>query len=282
MRRVDQAVYHKKGAAVVPPDYVLTPGGFRHRSLAHSMSPGNRVQRHLDRLFQVEMKTGKQISLYPRIPKHLIIPDVGTNWITYASWSNDTGSPISRFVTRWIVPPAPETENGQTIFIFSCLEDAVQDDIIQPVLQWGVAMPGGGNYWSIANWYIDHTGHATYSIPQRVNPGDTVTGIVTLVSQEGSNYNYRASFAEYPELDLPVNGVSELVWASETLEAYMMSECSDYPNASQTSMSSIEIQTSGNNPPLVWSVTNRVSDCNQRTAVVDGLNPGGQIDIFYS
>jgi hypothetical protein len=282
MKRTDQSVFYKKGAAVVPPGYVLTPGGFRHRSITHYVPRGNAVQRRLDRLSQVDMRTGEQVSLYARVPKHLTIPDVGSNWITYASWSNDTGSPISHFATEWIVPPMPQTENGQTIFIFNCIEDAAQDDIVQPVLQWGVAMPGGGNYWAIANWYIDHTGHASYSTLQRVSPGDNITAAVTLVSQQGSICNYNASFANYPELDLPVNGVGELVWASETLEAYMISECSDYPNALSTSMSSIEITTNGNNPPLVWSITDRVSDCNQHTKVLNGINPGGQIDIFYS
>jgi hypothetical protein len=62
-------------------------------------------------------------------------PALGSGWITYASWTNNTGAPISLFSTSWIVPPAPATQSGQTIFLFSGIQNS--GFIYQPVLQWG-------------------------------------------------------------------------------------------------------------------------------------------------
>ena len=80
-------------------------------------------------------------------------PAFGTGWITYASWTNDTGTPVSRFATTWTVPPEPRTANGQTIFLFNGIQNSTM--IYQPVLQWGPSAAGGGSYWAVASWYAD-------------------------------------------------------------------------------------------------------------------------------
>jgi hypothetical protein len=91
------------------------------------------------------------------------IPDIGTGWITYAWWLNDSGSPISQLSTQWTVPPEPAVQAGQTVFLFNALEDAQNNDLVQPVLQWGVSHAGGGPFWAVGSGYIDTGGHAYFS-----------------------------------------------------------------------------------------------------------------------
>jgi hypothetical protein len=280
MNKVDQRIFVRKGSSI-PKDHVLTPGGFRHRSMAHFVKKGQRIRRQLNVLNVMAENTDQPVASHGIASEDLPIPDLGSGWITYTSWTNDTGKPIATFSTQWAVPPVPQTASGQTIFLFNSIEDAPQDDIVQPVLQWGVSAAGGGDYWAIANWYVDHTGHAFYSTLQRVNQGDTLTGIVRLTSQTGNQFSYVSSFDGHPDLDLPVDGISELVWATETLEAYQISQCSDYPNSPDTAMSSISITNSDSAPVLAWQVSNQVTDCNQSSIIVNAANPGGQVNINY-
>jgi hypothetical protein len=283
MNRRDQSVFNRKVIAIVPPDYVLTPGGYRHRSLVHFVPKGHRIEKDQGRTRQFEVATGNRLASYGSADTGVLVPDVSSGWITYSSWSNESGSPIVLFVTTWQVPPAPATQNGQTVFLFNSLLDSAEDDILQPVLQWGVSHAGGGNFWAIANWYVDSSGHASFSTLEQVAPGDVLIGTITLEGRDrNGGFNYLSSFANHPGSDLGASSMTELVWATETLEAYRISRCSDYPGAPLTAMNSIQIHTeNGIDPALNWAVTNRVSDCNQSSSVVNPSNPGGQIDIFY-
>ena len=49
-----------------------------------------------------------------------------------------------------------------------------ENDIIQPVLQWGPSCAGGGNYWSIASWYVwgKTCSTASWSPLEYVAPGN--------------------------------------------------------------------------------------------------------------
>jgi hypothetical protein len=212
VQKTNQSRYVKAGTAI-PTNHVLTPGGYRHKSLVHPAV--GQVVPH---------STRKSL---PERTKSLSVPLLGSGWITYASWANTTGKPISLFSTSWVVPPPPATQSGQTIFIFSSLTDSTQDDIVQPVLQWGVGALGGSNNWGVANWYVDSYGNAYYSSLVQVNEGDLLVGRIALRSQAGPSFSYVAEFDGIAGTALSVPNVSELTVATETLEAYQISACSD-------------------------------------------------------
>jgi hypothetical protein len=209
------------------------------------------------------------------------VPDIGSGWVTYAWWLNDSGSPISQLSTQWTVPPPPTTQSSQTVFLFNALEDARKNDLVQAVLQWGISHAGGGSYWAIGNWYIDTTGHVSFSQLVQVQPGDVLTGTISMTKQNNNAFSYVSSFLGYPEIDMLADGVSELVWAAHTLEAYQIGNCSDYPNTPTTSMCSISIAAGGAAPPVMWLIKNVSTDCGESSSVANAGNPGGQIDISY-
>lgn len=278
VQKISPSPYVKAGTAI-PVDHVLTPGGYRHKSLVHRVAPGHAVTRKAEKFLTLELSTEAVTEVSPEPTQSLGIPSLGSGWITYASWANETGKPISLFSTGWLVPKAPATQSGQTIFIFNGLSDSAQNNIVQSVLQWGVGAPGGGNYWAVASWYVDPNGNAYYSSLVPVQEGDVLVGRIALTNQSSGSFSYQSEFVGVAGTQLRVPSIAEMTVATETLEAYQISACSDYPGSASTSMASIDLRTNGASVPLVWVAANRVVDCGQRTTIVSNSNPGGQVDI---
>ena len=139
--------------------FVLTPGGFRPRSQVHRLQPGEALHFSSGRatLRNLSTNASREIAMLAAPDTHL--PALGSGWITYAYWNNDTGHPLTSFRTTWQVPPAPATQESQTIFLFNGIQNnGTNYGILQPVLQWGSSAAGGGPYWSIASWYVTSGG----------------------------------------------------------------------------------------------------------------------------
>lgn len=284
-------------------DQVLTPGGLRSKSLVYLIQPGAVLDgtgghhRMLDASGKVLADFGTiaakpagkplmpggvaKVAALATAPAPAKVPAFGSGWITYASWTNNTGTPVSLFSTRWVVPPAPSTQSGQLIFLFNGIQNSTM--IYQPVLQWGVSAAGGGNYWSVASWYVDgQGGPAFHSSLVRVNPGDVLIGVMTLTSQSAQGFSYNCQFQGIANTGFPVQNIQELTWCIETLECYGITKCSDYPATSKTEMYAIDMQTGSTHPVMVWSPSNSVTDCGQHTLIFDEDSTGsGEVDLWY-
>lgn len=201
-----------------------------------------------------------------------------TGWVAYADWTNTGSSPISSFTTTWTVPAAPTSNHGQTVFLFNSIEPASGNAILQPVLQYGPSAAGGGTYWAVASWYL--VGSQTYyTTPVRTSAGATLNGVITLTSVSGSKYNYVTSFSNVSGTSLTATGSAQLVWATETLEAYAVSSISDYP-AGSTVFSNINIQTSAGTPAVTWSAVSDSADGLKTTVNTQGAT-NAKITIAY-
>jgi len=274
---------------------VLTPGGYRHESLVNHIEPGHFLDLGSGSLKKMHT-SGREVADFgplpirpagePLMPRNVarhpgLVPDLGSGWIAYAYWTNNSGHPVSRFATTWVVPPAPATDHGQTIFLFNGIQNSTM--IYQPVLQWGPSGAGGGSYWAVASWYVDGQGGvANHSNLVRVNPGDVLVGVMTQTGQSGSQFSYNCDFEGIANTSLAISNVQELTWNIETLEAYGVQQCSDYPNANFTAFVGIDLQTSAGRPALSWTPVNAVTDCGQSARVVSNANPGGEVDIYYT
>jgi hypothetical protein len=265
---------------------VLTPGGFRHPSLVHRLERGQAVTRAGGVSRKLDLATGTATDLPSTSiePAAVAIPALGSGWITDALFAGTPTLPVSFsfFTTTWKVPPAPTSQDGQTIFLFNALLDSLQNDILQPVLQWGPSQAGGGNSWAVACWYIDPSGKAFYHDLVSVNQGDILVGVMKLTGQSGGTFNYDCSFQGIDGADLTVQSITTRTVATETLECYSVQNCADYPDAFYTAMTAIELQTSGADIQPNWGVENRVTDCGQHTILISTASPGGEVDLFYS
>lgn len=288
-------------------EYVLTPGGWRPRSKVHFVGPSHHVSGEGGRLKIIQTETGKEVKDLGEIERPLqkggrpvlrvkpaakkkgvpLPAPITDGWIVNSGWTNASGNPISYFKTSWTVPPEPATDHGQIVYLFNGIQNS--GFILQPVLQWGSSPAGGGNNWSITNWYVDgQDGVALHGTLVQVNPGDVVEGIMTLTGQTGTDFDYLSSFTGHSTADLTIMNIDELTWANETLECYDFKEFTDYPDAPLTAFHDIEIRLRTSTTPFTeeqatinWQAQNNVTDNGQHCLIVSNDSPGGEVYLYY-
>jgi len=262
---------------------ISTPGGFRKKSFVHLVRPGQAVVKRGGISRVMNAATGQ---LNPVALQDLAVrnPDDQTGgWVTWASWSNQTGTPISSFATTWVVPPPPAEAASQLLYLFNGLQNPAGTEILQPVLQWGNSGAGGGPFWGVASWHVDSKNHAFCTPLVPVNPGDSLTGVMTLTgSFDDGTHNYRCEFLGIDGTALLALGTPELTDAEQTLEAYGMTDANQYPAAASTRMTQIDLQTGGAPAPLNWAPNTMQNPLyGEHTTIVSYATPGGEVDLFY-
>jgi hypothetical protein len=282
-------------------EMVLTPKGLRPKSTVHHIESGCHLSVENGHFKKIETKTGKVITDYGKVSvgtskekKNTTKKEPGSSspgsitygsaWITYAWWeNNDANNPITYFSTNWIVPTAPTTNDGQTIFLFNGIQPGpTGDGILQPVLQWGPSAAGGEDYWAITNWYVADTAAFWGDSLITVTPGTNLQGIMVLTAKSGSSYNYNSSFVGYPNCSLQVNNVAaELTWANETMEVYGITQYSDYPPDTAVRMSAIGMNTGTVSAALHWTREDVSTEVGQHTLVPSNSSTNGEVDLYF-
>jgi hypothetical protein len=147
----------------------------------------------------------------------------------------------------WTVPPAPSSNDGQTVYLFPGMEDYSDVvTIIQPVLGWNADYPGA---WGIASWNCCATGTVFEAAPAPVNSGDTIYGYMWPECGAGT---YSCGLWAIDTVDNTTGGYSELAnsssqgqtfnWAfAGALEVYNIKHCSDYPTNHSITFYNVEL-----------------------------------------
>ncbi|KAJ7624640.1 hypothetical protein FB45DRAFT_1005519 [Roridomyces roridus] len=268
-------------AARAPTDRVLTPGGFRAASNITVIPTGGSLA-HVGSEIHVFDSTGKVVSKHAatRQPtKTTPVAPEETGWVADANWFNN-GVPIGSFKTTWSVPAVPASWVGQTIFLFNSIEPGTFDAIMQPVLQYGGSAAGGGQFWSVATWYL-YGDNTFFTTPVQVGVGQVLNGIVELVGTgAGNTFNYNSQFTNIGGTALTVVGGEELKWATLTLESYGVTGPSTYP-AGSTVFSQTNLELSdGTFPSITWSTLSDPAD-GISTTVNTGGSTAAVITITY-
>ena len=282
-----------KGA--MPEGFVVTPGGRRAAEFVHEVAPGAVVHVAEGRMRHVT-KGGELLRDVGPVPPHEVgvplmpanvvhppgqSPDFGTGWITFANFQS--GTPLKSFLTTWVVPGAPQTRNGQLLYMFNGLQNSSM--ILQPVLQWGDNGAFGGDHWCVASWFADgQGGAASYSSPVTVNVGDTLVGRMTRVGALGGQPGplWTCEFVGIADSKLSIFTLDELLDCVQTLECYSISRASDYPSSTDTRMRAIAItDADGTAPALGWSAVDKVTDCGQHTVIVNDSPTKGEVQLWY-
>src|SRR5664279_1548626 len=193
------------------------------------------------------------------------------------------------FSTKWIVPPPPKENRGQLLYIFSALfgreflsDSGFSDHIIQPVLQWGLSAAGGGNYWSICNWYVAGENYY-YDSLIKVNQNTTLEGIIKRSYCSDTSFNYESSFSGYPT-SLHANNLPLLEIAYEALESYGADKYDEYPENEKIRMFDIHIESDIKDQVVLWqsfNLENPSNELGQFTRIINQDTNGGEIDIFF-
>jgi hypothetical protein len=254
----------------VPEGYVITPMGYFHPSCVQELSEGDLLRKDEK---AVEHKDGSFDSIpacaFPRYsPAGEKVPLDGEgpsaeekadldgegaqppaivhDYIELATMKkNPSYTYYGLLRANWIVPPAPTSHDGQTIFFFPGLEDYnpnVTTTILQPVLGWN-ATPAYKNVWSLASWNCCVNGTVQHSSFISTATGDNIFGEMFLACHPGAP---RCGSFTVNTVDQTTGKSTELKqtssfglvfnWAfAGALEVYNVSQCSDYPSNSKGS-----------------------------------------------
>jgi hypothetical protein len=283
-------------------ELVVTPGGYRPSDMVHKIGADLRLRILTGRLQGVNA-SDEPVADYGSVPRdganpamtpgYALPPGVdtpegsepvtplGRGWIAFAHWTNEDNEHVSSFRSTWTVPPEPATRSGQTIFLFVAMQDTIPMTLL-PALQWGPSAAGGGDYWSVASWYVGGTTGAVFHgelVP--VNVGDELTGVISLVGRQRAHCDYRCGFEGLANADLPVFKVRDLSRCGEVLAAYGIQQCSDYPDESAMGFRNIELMKGFRRPALAWQPVNTITECGQHVVILSDANPGGEVDVHF-
>ncbi|KAJ7334807.1 hypothetical protein DFH08DRAFT_1019419 [Mycena albidolilacea] len=250
---------------------VLVPGGYRAKANIHAIPArgslvlvGNEIHVLAANGTIMDKVPSRHDTPARGKPGQLpLTPRTQTGPIAYAYWANAPCAwPISSFATTWEVPPVPETNNGQTLFLYNHIEPNLEAEVLQAVLQYGASAAGGGSFWSVSILYSRGLEvFATPSFP--VNPGVTLNGNITLtgpVDPTSATFNYTAQFTNIPGASMDVVDASRLTFATMTLEARNIAVLSDYPSGT-TVFSDINLElANGTTPNVKWTPVNDFFD----------------------
>lgn len=206
-------------------------------------------------------------------------------WITFANWLNESDSHITSFRATWRVPPAPEVQANQVIYLFNGLRDASSSgQILQPVLQWN-AVPDDPNAsgWSISSWLAlgaDSSGPTCRSGSVSVAEEDILTGVISLEEVLDDGVQYRCEFLGFPDTVLEVK-TPFLPYVVVSLEAWNAVACEKYPAAEFVRFIDLDVKIGEQHPEITWAPRNVVGNCGQQTIVQESANPGGVIDLIF-
>jgi len=171
---------------------------------------------------------------------------------------------------EWPVPQNPKELKVQTLFLFTGFQNFYLSDspneivsIIQPVLQWGPSEAGGGNYWSIASWFVSSNGQAVYSTLKRVSTGEKIVGNMTLINQK---WNIVAVSSSGVSSGISVNPGASETYAFVTLEVYGVDDCGEYPNG-QTLFRGLRLTSAKRPVTPTWNVQTQPG-CGESVSVV--------------
>jgi hypothetical protein len=269
-----QAPAGPKRPAAVPADYIITPFGYFHPSCVAHLAKGDEVRQD-EKAIRHANGTSDNIHLcaYPHYKadgekvtgdeRAVKDPTIGHAWVEYAS-TTTANSSYGELVAYWTVPPAPSTNDGQTVYLFPGMEDFKDIvTIIQPVLGWNSDYASA---WGIASWNCCASGTVFEGTPAPVNSGDNILGYMFDTCAAGT---LSCPTWDIVTWDLTSGNFSELLntssqgqtfnWAfAGALEVYNIVQCGDYPSNGSISFYNLGLYsnkfTKFANPS--WPITN--------------------------
>jgi len=237
-------------------------GGYRPKECVHEVPSESYVYKEQDGSISVETPEGTVYSIPPcyqwnKIKHTKQISDSG--WIAYANYD---GNSFTSFNGTWKVPSAPKSpKDDQIVYLFTGLQDDVGDEIIQPVIQWGADVDGGGAYWGVASWWVTSSGQALYSKEVKIKSADTIFGIIN--SMNSTTWYISALINGKTPTTLIVGNIAPQTFAAVTLEAYQMQSCNDYPSDGSITFTQLTLKDEGSIVTPTWTPNIIFNDCNQ-------------------
>jgi hypothetical protein len=264
-----------------PAENILTPLGITKKSNIHYVAHNQYVNINRNEIQIVKNQSNSIFKNVNASKDGTVINDNFKNgWTTWADGHIYDYFPSSPtyFKATYIVPPNPK-DNHQLIYIFNGLGaiDSGISHIVQPVLQWGHSPAGGGNYWAICNWYVNNN-QFFYDSLVRVNPGDTLQGLIEMTASYNNKAEYFSSFLGYKS-GLRITNLPKLESLYVVLETFN-ANCDDLPKNEKIKIQEIRVRSDIENPTLLWNKYDN-NACGQYSTIVDQSSTNGEIHLNF-
>lgn len=224
-------------------DYVRTPHGYFHASCVQHIDQTEELQRdgsikradgYIRKIAACNYphftKAGVRIEANGKVSH---VPETYNGYLQLVSATLTSGT--NELTAYMTVPPAPNSQAGQTLYFFPGLEDAENTlSILQPVLGWNGY---GDNAWTIASWNCCQQGTTYVGNNVTVQSGDVIYG--EMINKGGQKWTILAldkTNTSLPTAVLNTNGSNQTFdWVfAGALEAYGVSACDQFPTGSMT------------------------------------------------
>ncbi len=206
--------------------YVLMPGGLRLASKVKLARKKGKFRVANGKLLIGKRKRSLK-SLALESTEVGLLEAINPHWVATAGFDNNSGKPIVSFRANLQVPEKPTDKKSQLIFFFIGLQGSGL--ILQPILQWGFSQMGGGLFWSIGSCVADLTSNIQSTQLTRVNPGQSLTAFIRVLSSAGNQFRYSCGFEGFDDTRLDTPLMPELKNHCVTLESYRLTARSEYP-----------------------------------------------------
>jgi hypothetical protein len=256
-------------------EMVMTPSGLRPRECVYAVPSGAHILRtpnghhvyHPNGTFQIIPKCPIQINQVARGQQ-------GNGWQVFAFYNATKKATV--FDGVWNVPGQPQNPQSQLLYLFTGMvnvwtpvdEDFTPDqteDIIQPVLQWGVGPAGGGSYWSMASWYVADV--AIHSELKKTAFGHSIYGTM---HKTGANtwkiISMDKNTAVSTDLNVQRDNTYVEPWAFVTLEVYKVQACNAYP-VDPVNFNNLLIQSGSTKETPRWKASAYQKICNEAVKI---------------
>jgi len=191
-------------------------------------------------------------------------------WQTWTSFNNFNNASFTTFNGNFTVPSAPTqwptNPDSAVIYVFTGLQNdnwvpnglepvtPTEFEIIQPVLQFGGgSVNGGGKFWGVASWYVTVDAGALFSKTTKLNPGDSIYGVMQQTGATSWLIGAQAS-GIWTNLTVNKNRLVSNPWAYNTLETYDILSCDWLPTSSTKFSNLILIGSQGQQVTPSWTV----------------------------
>lgn len=260
-------------------DYVSTPVGQVHKTCVHEANNADVSVARCRYVSKVKLSATAGVAAADKSLQPPTVNGWVENSYAYAPAANPW---FGRAYSAWTVPNNPLSISNQLLYYFPGFQNLSGTlSIIQPVMQWGNNGAFGGNYWSIASWFVNSAGVAFHSTPKVVSTGNIIDGWMI-----GSNCSAAGSctWTITTKVRNSTTVTTTLVytpgviynWAAPAaLEAYRLTACNQYQGNTGIYLSTdLYLKTSLVRSTLPWSSSVYSVSPSCHYAATNGPNPG--------
>lgn len=144
----------------------------------------------------------------------------------------------------------------------------------------GCLPAGGGDYWSICNWYVVSNNLFFHDSLIKVSSGTHLYAEIKLTSQLNNRFNYNSKFLGYSS-GLQIDNLPQLEAPQIVLEGYNIADCKELPIDEKIRFFNLKIISNSEFPPLIWFTSNKDNPCDIFSEIVNESSQNGEVAIHF-